>query len=160
MEGDKTQARDRYIVTGYKNDTAILQKLSGRLFASKKYEVPLTHIILVGDRNLDDCRHHDWDLKHSSQNDPHSDSDSDSFVPEAPQLPAAEEALPPIHGDDRHNAEPAVPPNVNNQDLQLNDDILVALPLEQDNVEQVGRRRTTRVPRPPVWHADYEFGDD
>ena len=79
MEGDKTQARDRYIVTGFTNGNVQLQKLSGRLFASKKYEVPPTHIILAGDKNLDHCRNYDNHSPPQCESD--SDTDSDTFVP-------------------------------------------------------------------------------
>ena len=45
MEGDKLKGRDKYIITDITQEHAKIQKIDGRLFSSRKYVVPLTHII-------------------------------------------------------------------------------------------------------------------
>ena len=140
-EGDKNQARDRYIVTGFINGNVELQKLSGRLFASRKYEVPHTHIILAGNKNLDHCRHYD-DIKPVSQCSSDTDSDFDLFIPptQAQAVPNPEDA--PSDGEDANDQFPPV--------------------LAPETPTQVPqhRNREQRLRRPPAWHADYEVGEE
>ena len=143
MEGDKTQARDRYIVTGFVNGNVELQKLSGRLFASRKYEVPPTHIILVGDKNLDHSRQYeDNNLSHCESD---SDSDSDTFTPYDQALPNLENAP-----NANEQADNPVIPDLVEEQPPLNP--------PQDQLQQHDRRRRQR--RPPAWHADYEMGEE
>ena len=75
MEGNKLKGRECYIITGINKDNATLQKLNGRLFAVKKYELPLTHILPANKIHNDNNRHYEWDNIPS-----HSDSDNNSTV--------------------------------------------------------------------------------
>ena len=43
-EGDKNKSRDTYLVMDIQNTMAILQKLNGTKFQSRRYEVPLTNV--------------------------------------------------------------------------------------------------------------------
>ena len=46
-EKDKFKARERYIVMQIRNSVAIIQKINGSSFMSRRYEVPLTSIYPV-----------------------------------------------------------------------------------------------------------------
>ena len=137
-EGDKTKGRERYIVTGITGNNVLLQKISGRLFSAKKYEVPITHIIPITTPHAT--------VKNSSRdtNITHSDSDSDDYVPQE---------------QDIHDAAINEPDNedLSDEDLQFHD---ASADLEQPEDQVAGlddaaavTQRPQRARRRPDWYG-------
>ena len=50
-EGNKNNPRERYIITKIEGTEAVLQKMNSLSLASKKYEVPLTHLLPAVDKD-------------------------------------------------------------------------------------------------------------
>ena len=135
-EGDKTKGRERYIVTGITGNNVFLQKISGRLFSAKKYEVPITHIIPITTPRTT-VKNFEWDT-----NITHSDTDSDDYVP---------------HEQDINDPNEPNDVDLSDEDLQFHD---ASTDFEQPEDRVAGlddaaavTQRPQRVTRRPDWYG-------
>ena len=108
--------------------------MNGRLFSSRKYEVPLTHIILANTNKTNKCKHYEWNNNTSTDNDSDS-TDSDCILTDKPTAEA-------------HHSEEE---DVQEEEVQE----AVAEHVEQGAASSTMRPR--RTVHPPRWHTDYDF---
>ena len=138
-EGDKLNARERYIITELDRNNVIIQKLSGTRFSSIKYKLPVTSIFPVVRTN--DKPYHEWGRTKEISSDDTSDDTSDEDQPAGEQIPHPEnEEVDDIEGDDEDTPDDS---DVDDVDLTT---------ATRDTTNHTRPRRERR--RPP-WHDDY-----
>ena len=128
-EGDKNKPRELYIVTDFRNEMAVLQKLPGTKFQSRQYEVPLTQVFHAIKPSPN---------SRSYTNNPAEESTSsseDSVVPDP---------IPVISNDYSSSDEGDSDDDGDNQN---DDEQSIHPPL----------RRGTRIRNPPAWLASGEW---
>ena len=182
MEGDKQKGREKYIITDIIQERAKMQKIAGKLFSSRKYEVPLTHIIPVATpyRQHDDNRlqntaeepnntkltehtnvitkphYFDWDNINNSNNESDSDSDDYTIITQTPYNTADN-----MDTDDSVELAPeAIGGEITEHGIlsQAEDDQGHMADGYNENEEHgivQQERRSSRQRTKPPWHFDY-----
>ena len=124
-----------YIITNLENGLVQLQKINGKLFLSRKYDVPLTHVFPVSPGTGEDKVNFEWD---NVACDIEEESDSDVELDNVERSLNADE----IQGVEEQRVEhPAVELSAESADAAI---------------EPPVRPPSTRVTRRPQWQKDYD----
>ena len=141
-EGDKFHARDTYIITAISGKYAIVQKLLGTKFLSRKYEVPLYNMFHSTSKTdtVPEVERHTTDSS-SEEEVVHNDNNTVETVNEEndQQSEESDDTLASVSSetdDDYH-------PNSSNDDTDI------------DDRPPTTNTRPQRIIKKPPWHQDY-----